>query len=144
MKKKEIIQISVTGVLLIVLLVLVLKGPKEKKDESVPVYLDEISYDQIMSEQIGRPKGLYVRLDRETKNLKLRRNPFSEQHLTVVSGPYLNGIFWDPINPKAIINGRIVENGSRIEGYTVIEIKKNSIILMDNTDETEVRLQLLE
>jgi hypothetical protein len=130
---------------LAVLIARLVKGKGAGKSaKDTPVFLTEISYEQIISGEIHDNKGLYARLEEETKDLKIRRSPFSKQHLEAVSGPYLNGIFWDPHNPTAIINDQIVEHGSRISGYTVVEIKKDAVILMEDASKTEYRLELFK
>ena len=148
MNRKDIIQLSITGILIIVLGVLAIrmgkgKGRGKNKTDSL-VFLSEISYEQIVSGEIAEKRGLYARLEEETENLKPRRNPFSKQHLASISGPYLNGIFWDRKNPTAIINNQIVGNGSRINDYTVIEIKRDAVILMEDASRTEYRLELYQ
>ncbi len=44
-------------------------------------------------------------------------------------GLQIDGIFWDEIKPMAIINGKIVSKGDKIEGMEILEIKKNSLRL---------------
>ena len=150
MSKKDIIQICITGVLIIVLGILTyrtfggkVKGKGKSNADSL-VFLSEISYDQIIGEEVEERKGLYARLEEETWNLYPPRSPFSKQHMDSVSGPYLNGIYWGNTNPTAIINGEIVENGSRINKYTVIEIKKDVVILMEDDTRKEYRLELFK
>ena len=146
MKRKDIAQLIITGFLIMVLAALTARMMKRgglrnsAKDSSV--LLTEISYDQIIGGKVDDNKGLYARLEEETKDLKISRSPFSKQHLEAVSGPYLNGIFWDPHNPTAIINDQIVEHGSRFSGYTVVEIKKDAVTLMEDASQTEYRLEL--
>lgn len=66
------------------------------------------------------------------------RNPFSES----VSKPItLTGIIWDNIVPQAVINSEIVKTGDKISGNTVVEIKRNSVILSDGTKNFELELE---
>ena len=77
---------------------------------------------------------------RETKRSNYSswgRNPFSES----ISKPIiLTGIIWDNIAPQAVINSEIVKTGDEIYGNTVIEIKRNSVILSDGTKDFELEL----
>ena len=144
MKKKDIIQLIIIGILIIVLLVLVLGGNKNKNKSASFVNLGGRTFEQIMGEEVSEVHGLYARLEEETKNIKLRRSPFSQQHFVSITGPYLNGIFWDSQKPMAIINHRIVENGSRVKEYVVVNILKDRVILMDTKNNKEVQLKLFE
>jgi len=49
----------------------------------------------------------------------------------------LNGIVWDEESPRAIINDEIVAIGDRVSEYRIIDIKPNSVVLDDGTDEFE-------
>ena len=45
----------------------------------------------------------------------------------------LSGIVWDEAGPIAIINNEIFGVGDVIEGNTIVEIKKDRVILSDGT-----------
>lgn len=45
----------------------------------------------------------------------------------------LNGILWDPKAPSAIINNRVVGVGEHLNGWEVVEIQKDKVILSDGT-----------
>jgi len=144
MKKKDTIQLVITGVLIIVLIRLAVGLRDGKRNSDSPVLPKKASNEQIIGEPIGAKKELYSRLEQETKNLKIRRSPFTEQIYILDSGPYLNGIFWDAKRPTAIINNKIVEHGSKVADYTVIYILRDRVILFDSTSREELRLELFE
>lgn len=60
------------------------------------------------------------------------RNPFSFQR-NIEMDVILSGIFWDREKPLAIINGATVGIGDTIEGKTVANITRDSVILSDGT-----------
>ena len=70
------------------------------------------------------------------------RNPFifDESMKEKVSGISLTGIAWDAKKPQAVVNGRIVEAGSELGGYRIVEVKQTSIILDDGSDKIEIKL----
>ncbi|MFH1202138.1 MAG: hypothetical protein V1674_04530 [Candidatus Omnitrophota bacterium] len=76
-----------------------------------------------------------------TKYTKWGRSPFVLQKSRKF-GFNLNlaGVLWDKDNPQAIINGRIVGKGDEIEGFKVIEITKDKVILSDGANRVELRL----
>lgn len=47
------------------------------------------------------------------------------------SGYVLSGILWDAQRPSAVINNRVVEVGDQLDGWEVVEIQKNQVILSD-------------
>jgi hypothetical protein len=56
------------------------------------------------------------------------RLPGISQELTE-QGISLNGIIWDPVQPMAFINGRILPEGGRLGGVKVIRILPDRVIL---------------
>ncbi len=46
-------------------------------------------------------------------------------------GPTLGGILWDPKTPSAVVNGRVVYAGERVGEWTVVEIRRDRVILSD-------------
>ena len=53
----------------------------------------------------------------------------------------LDGISWDEKMPVAIINGEIVQAGSRVGPATVIEIRRDLVILNDGSADFALYLQ---
>ncbi len=52
----------------------------------------------------------------------------------------LDGILWDEVKPKAIVNGKTLYNNDTIYGYTVIEIKHRSVVLKTGEKTIELRV----
>ncbi|NQT06641.1 MAG: hypothetical protein HQ575_03775 [Candidatus Omnitrophica bacterium] len=72
-----------------------------------------------------------------------RRNPFvpeiklKEDVITLT----LNGILWDEIMPRAIINSDVVDIGDVIEGNRIVAINHNNVILNDGTEDFTLTLE---
>ena len=56
----------------------------------------------------------------------------------------LEGITFDPKNPTAIINGDVYAVGSDLEGYTVKEIRRDSVVLFDGINDHLIDLKTRE
>ncbi len=142
LNKKEIIQISATGILVLILLVLVINASrrgKVKKPVSKIASTAPVSYSQDLSKLSG-----FSKLAEEGKKIEFVRDPFSTKMTEKITSPSrnlsLSGIVWDPQNPTAIINDRIVAVGGDIEGNTVLDIKENRVVLTDGTQNFELKL----
>jgi len=48
--------------------------------------------------------------------------------------PRLEGIAWNPRSPFAFINGNVLGIGDKIEGYTLTEIEKEKVVLVDASE----------
>lgn len=68
------------------------------------------------------------------------RSPFTLSLNDSAPSNELNGILWDPVSPKALINGQIVGVGDSVGAATVVEIKQSSVILDDGTRDVHLRL----
>lgn len=79
---------------------------------------------------------------KKTDYLSWGRNPFAAREVTVKVAPQLtlSGIMWDEENPKAIINNNMVGIGDKVGPNTVVDIKKDRVILNDGTADFELRL----
>lgn len=148
MTKKEIIQISVTGALLVVLVFLLSHGRKPKKTTAAPMNKNVSSTPAI---DVLKTSGseFYKKLEEETKSMELKRDPFtftfakSQPDSSVASARELrlSGIVWDQDNPGAIINNKIVAVGQEVDGNKVVDIKENRVILNDGTHNFELRIE---
>jgi hypothetical protein len=58
-----------------------------------------------------------------------------------ISDLYLEGIIWDDVKPMAIINGEVVAPGDKVSGVTVVEIKKDMVILNYQDKEFELKME---
>ena len=90
-------------------------------------------------------EGLYSRLEDETKDLALKRDPFFASSIessgaAAISDVSLSGILWDEVAPLAIIDGDPIAIGDKIGQYTVKDIKKDNVILSDDSQTYELRL----
>ncbi len=146
MGKKEKIEWTVTAALLLVFLTALLArghgGPSGKRTPAVPP----------SSAHSAGPSGaegtLFSSLREKSARLSLKRDPFYGAQLSgnsaESSGPSgisLSGIFWDPENPRAIINGRVAGAGDEVDGYTVKEIRRDRVYLENGDRRTELRLE---
>ena len=72
------------------------------------------------------------------------RNPFVPPQVSLQGisekGLILHGILWEEAAPRAVINGRIVRAGDRIQGYHVVKIEKDRVTLTDGTTAFELKL----
>ena len=159
MQKKDIIEISITGVLIFVLLFALFNNIRKTKqtghhkDKPLAKDLKESSpYGGFFQERtpVEKPKPeeknkeLFNRLERETKELKLGKDPFTPIPIGAKDVNYfslrLTGIIWDKRSPKAIINGIILGVGDNLGGNIVTDIKQDRVILNDNKRYFELRL----
>jgi hypothetical protein len=134
MQKKNIIEISITSILIFVLLFAVINAlNKGRASEEAP------SQEKISAED------LYGALEEKSKNLELKRDPFSLAPIIpsekYSSDTHLNGIVWDKTSPMAIINDEIVKIGDSVGGKIVVDIKQDRVILNDGSKDFELRLE---
>jgi len=53
----------------------------------------------------------------------------------------LNGVLWDEKTPLAIIDGNTVGIGDDMDGYKIVDIAQDSVLLSDGVDEIRLRLR---
>lgn len=68
------------------------------------------------------------------------RNPFIPKGTKAEVRVVLDGIMWNEVNPKVMINNEILGIGSTIAGYKVIDVKKDRVIVNDGTEDIVLRL----
>lgn len=161
MRKKDLIEFSITVVLIIVLIFAASSGIRRVKSskriqKARPVAKEEgpkkeTSINQALSkkEYIKHAKEqnqqLYSSLEKEAEKLELVRDPFSRSIIrpTAMFDTRLNisGILWDERDPRAIINGRIVGEGDKVDGNTVISIEQDLVVLNDGLSDFILRLE---
>ena len=156
MKKKEIIELSVTSCLIIVLLFAIVNGAKSvgrtkrlgaqqaSKKKVPPAKETRIGQAQDIT-HVPEGKTLFEKLDEETKDIKPTRDPFSSGPIMMLGiskfeGLNLMGILWDEESPKVIINDEILGIGDDIDGNTIVDIRQNKVILNDGSKDFELRL----
>lgn len=73
------------------------------------------------------------------------RDPFRAEE-TVSGSSFenlaLNGIFWDEESARAIVNGKTLRLGDSIDGYKLVEIRRNSVVLW--TGEKNLQLSVFK
>ncbi len=91
-----------------------------------------------------RDQGTIGKWKEETQKIGVPRDPFSRQSVSAVTarGLSLSGIAWDQEDPTAIIDSRIVRMGDEIGGYVVTEIRKDTVVLNNGTENLELKLEL--
>ena len=147
MKKKDLIEISITSVLGIVLILLLVHNLTKKKQVPVPISAGPTVATTSIIPQKVKTEGLYNSLGEQTKDIVLTRDPFfailkevpPEKETAVKLR--LNGILFGQGVPKAIINGNVVVEGDVIYGNTVVDIKKKRVILNDGIHNFELTLE---
>lgn len=145
MQKKSLIQIIITGILVFVLLCVVISDIKRGRRLKYILNKSEFSSGKVVP--IGKQaaaKGLFLKLEEETKKIELKRDPFFPgaiiNHKESPHGLYLSGIVWDAQKSTAIINGKILGIGSTIGTNTVLDIKEDRVILYDGSGNIELEL----
>lgn len=141
MKLSQLDKIKIGVVILLVIILIfavanaIKGGKKQKKTPQQPSSAVVIPLTSTKSSGTSGGKSLYRRLEDESDKLNLERDPFTRiQTISVekeISGINLSGIIWDTKNPKAIINGKIVGIGTKINENTVVDIKSDRVILSD-------------
>ncbi|MCK5580234.1 MAG: hypothetical protein KAJ18_03070 [Candidatus Omnitrophica bacterium] len=151
LNKKEIIQLSISGILLLILAVFLIpsiqkKAKKTRRAKSPVGITTETLAAQAGSEPDVVDRKFYGKLEKETEDLEVTRDPFFPAPRRTAdetsSDLHLMGIAWDSVTPTAIINNRIVQIGTRIDKYTVIDIQKDRVILSGEQYNFELMLNL--
>ncbi len=142
MRKKERIELVISGILIAVLLFLLPRVWNKKETNQFISVEENVSLEDVPVPGGMQDQGLYTQLEEQTKNLEFKRDPFFRQSLatTALSQElYLNGIVWDEASSTAIINNQIVAIGSEIQGKKVVDIMEDMVIL----EEGEHRIELM-
>jgi hypothetical protein len=139
MTDKDKKQLLITGVLVLVLVIMVVRAVKAtgkhrsrrtESPQSAAVALKK----NILEDT------LYVRLEKESKALKMKRDPFFPRDLSPFAHLKLSGIAWDGENPEAIINGQIFQIGSQLGEQRIIDIQKDSVTIANGDEIFVLRL----
>jgi len=143
MDKKKI-QLSITGVLIIVMILAWVSSIKTVKERSKPKATLALA---VTKPFIGSSKQLLASKDKKSSTeskLKWYRCPFSGELYGGSDARValrLSGILWDDVSPKAIINNRIVGIGETVAKHKVIEIKKDRVTLSIGAERIEFKLK---
>lgn len=138
---KKRLEIIITAVLILVLIFAWTNSTKALKKKVSPT-------NALRSAPLPIETKVYLRQEKEKipdENLVWVRCPFSGKIYTEKEGMgiaslKLDGIIWDKQKPMAIINGRVIEIGSRIEGNIVVDIKEDRVILNNGSNNLELKL----
>ena len=139
MRKEEKLWIIAAGILGIVFIILLPENFKGKNS----VFASGEEKSASSTEKTERPARNFLRLEEETKNLQVGRDPFfnstdKRSQRAKRQKLILNEIAWDNQFPTAVVNNIIVNVGSVIEDKTVIEIRKDRVILTDGKKNFEL------
>lgn len=147
MRKKDLMQLGITGVLAVVLIFVLVNASKKSRLRNLKNVSPKVVDLAGLPNQTKKVenKDLYNLLEQQSKSMELKRDPFTAVPIisekTLQSGVDLTGILWDKDRPLAIIDGEIVKKGARVANKTIVEIKKDRVILSDGQMLTELRLE---
>ena len=148
MRKKDLIQLGATGILVIVLILALgnvsKKSGKRNLKSVLPIGLESAAVSSHQANKLQN-RSLYDTLEQQAKSIELKRDPFTAAPIVSEkvsqSGVDLTGILWDKDKPLAIIDGEIVKKGERGGSKTIIDIKKDRVILSDGAVLSELKLE---
>ena len=86
------------------------------------------------------PDEIYGKLEKETQNLEVNRDPFSVYSQAKIQGVVLSGIFWDEFEPRVILDGQLLRTGEKVGKYTVREIRRDRVIVDDGQTQKELTI----
>lgn len=149
MRKKELVELSVTGILVVIMLFALGNAVKSRSGHARSVLPAAAGGPKAMptaqADQKINSKDLYNLLEKHAQSIELKRDPFTAAPIIIKketqSGIELTGILWDKEKPLAVIDGKIVKEGQRVGDKTVMEIKQDRVILSDGEFFSEVRLK---
>ncbi len=149
LNKKDRIELAITVILIIFFIALVIafsqrgKGLAAVSRRGLP---DKFSLSRHFMFDPQRNKGTSFVLDKAAGEIiEIKRDPFSfglsgETQAIPASDLFLKGIIWDPDNPSAVINDRVLKVGEIIEGFKVVRILRESVILENGVSRLELKL----
>lgn len=151
MRKKEIIELSITGILVVIMFFALGNAVNKSRSGRTQGILPATAVPKAMPTARARvdqkinSKDLYNLLEKDSQLIELKRDPFTASPIIIKketqSGIELTGILWDKEKPLAVIDGKIVKEGQRVGDKTVMEIKQDRVILSDGEFFSEVKLR---
>lgn len=77
--------------------------------------------------------------------LEWERDPFQDegaaaQAVGVIQNLALTGVFWDPEHPRVVLNGKMAGLHDTVDGYKIMKISPNSVLLWTGEKEMELRV----
>jgi len=144
MRKKDLIELGIIGVLGVVLIFAFGNASRKMHSRNARHKAVDLTGQSPVAEEKIDSRSLYNVLEQEAKSIDLRRDPFTAAPLVsernMQPGFALTGILWDKIKPLAIIDGEVVKKGSRVGNKMVVDIKRDRVILSDGQDLFEIKL----
>jgi hypothetical protein len=156
MKRKEIIEIAATSILIAVLILAVASAMKRpsharrgavKAAAQIPAAGDSVAPEGLQKTTPavdGADAGDAAALDRmynEADRLTAKRDPFTMSQEATTSGAALSGILRDKKGLLAVINNNMTRVGDAVGEKKVVEIKEDRVILSDGASETMLILE---
>jgi len=137
MKDKKLLILIVLGIAAIISLIYGITSQKKTEQPSAKTA-------KVSAKKRKKPEGKIVPKKRQmatTEHATWAKSPFVQKSVQgMAAGLSLQGIIWDEKNPKAMINGVIVKKGDTIQGNTVVEIRKQSVVLNDGERDFLIKL----
>ena len=146
MRRKDLIEVGVIGVLVVVLIFAFGNAARKLHGRNIfrPKSVDLTNKSHAAADKIDS-RNLYKVLEQEAKSIELRRDPFTSAPIisqrNIQSGLALTGILWDKVKPLAIIDGEVVKKGYRLGNKVVVDIKRDRVVLSDGQDLFEIKLE---
>lgn len=140
MQNKKVIILVVLAVVAILSLLYGIVAPPKSK------YAASSRIDITCQENI-LPSSTAVTVKRRAARTRFTswgRNPFALKGAPQATPSQtfdLGGIMWNEKNPKAMIGDAVVGKGGKIGSNTVVDIKKDRVILNDGTKDFEIKLK---
>ncbi len=149
LKKKDTIELIITGILIIFFIVLVIAFSQRKK--GLPkVFQSALPGKLFLGRHFTfdpqRNKGTSFILNKAFGGItEIKRDPFSfglsgEIKATPALDLSLKGIRWGPDNPSVVINDRVLRVGETIGGFKVVEILRGSVVLENGDSRLELKI----
>lgn len=145
--RKSRTEIIVTSILIVVFFAIAINSisaVRSKRSKRRPVAISPNLLQEIRHQDLGHTIEAVMRKKEDLVRDEFPswgRDPFQEADISL-SQLGLQGIMWDIENPKAIISNRIVEVGDSVGDNTIIEIKRDRVVLTDGVSTFELRLLL--
>lgn len=141
MRDKKIVILTALGILAVISLIYGLTArPGARRGVSRQEGIIKKKSESAKPEDIANQMK---RRARRTQFRSWRRSPFVSNNASGM--PYskltLNGILVNGNELKAMIGDSVVGKGARIEGNTVVEVRKDRVILNDGTRDFELKLE---
>ena len=152
MRKKDVIELGVTGLLGLLLLVASfalahrMKAPQDPTSvghgAGLKKVLAGLPGHELRRKQVKGNK-FFIRFSAVTAALPLERDPF----VAGQTGPQdakaalsLDGIMWDAKKPTAIIGANFLNEGDMIDRFKVVKIHPTKVVLQDGDSQFELLL----